>query len=126
MSDALYNAAGILGSLITALAILPQIVLVVRRGSSADISYAYQAVFVVGIGCFLIYYGYYHLWEVFFPTTLSAAMMLSLVGLKFYYEGSSPSRTAAVATAGEDGVERSARAKNAGRTSEMQPLMSSW
>lgn len=63
-------------------------------------------------------------------------MMLSLVGLKVYYEEVSPSRTAAAAAVGEEDTEgdseprrtgeRRARAKDADRTNEVQPLMSSW
>ena len=49
-SDVLYNAAGIVGSLITALAIVPQIFHVVNRRSSADISYTYQVCVVGELG----------------------------------------------------------------------------
>ncbi|CAM9763912.1 unnamed protein product [Scytosiphon promiscuus] len=41
-SDTAYDVVGFFGSLVTALAILPLIVRVVRRRSSVDISYAYQ------------------------------------------------------------------------------------
>lgn len=88
---------------------------------------------------FLIYYGYYELWEVFIPTTFSMVIMLSLVGLKVYYEEFSP-RCEAAAVVGEDTGSRSetrskrdrvARAeliggaKDASSTNDAQPLMSS-
>ena len=89
---------------------------------------------------FLLYYGYYELWEVFVPTTLSAVMMVALVLLKYYYEGLSPERTAKAAAAGDDEggdsepwSKRESKRKGSARTrdasrrsSEAQPLMSSW
>lgn len=41
-SDTIYSVIGVIGSLITAFAILPLIFRVVSRQSSAEISYAYQ------------------------------------------------------------------------------------
>lgn len=108
-----------------------------KKYSTAVFYVTFQAVFIMGICMFLTYYGYYELWEVFVPTTFSAALMISLVGLKVYYEELSPRRTTAAAGVGEEDTagdseprtrrERSARARDEEKsTSEMQPLMSSW
>lgn len=43
--------------------------------------------------CFLVYYGYYRLWAVFFPSCLSLASMSYLIGLKVYLEVLKPKRT---------------------------------
>lgn len=100
-----------------------------------------QALFVVAIVGFLVYYGYYGLWAAFIPSTLSLAIMLWLVWLKVYYDEFSPKRTAEAAGVGEDTGgdagqtrkgEKSTRAelvggvKDAVPSSKLQPLMSSW
>ncbi|CAM9567864.1 unnamed protein product [Ectocarpus fasciculatus] len=92
-----FRACGTAGGLILAGAQLPQIYHVTKRGKSRDISYMYQFIFAGGMVCFLIYYGYNHLWAVFIPSCLSLVCMCYLIGLKAYLEVVKPKRTVATA-----------------------------
>ncbi|CAM9434160.1 unnamed protein product [Ectocarpus sp. 6 AP-2014] len=126
-SDVPYNLMGACGGLIVAFATVPQLARVIRRKQSADISYAHLIVFVGGLLMFLVYYGYYELWEVFFPALLSMSFAILLLALKIRLE-EFPLRPRAAAAGASVvvGDTPGDGERMANTSSGAQPLMSSW
>ncbi|CAN0020985.1 unnamed protein product [Ectocarpus sp. 4 AP-2014] len=123
-SDTVYDVMGVLGGSVLAAALVPQVYRVTVRKQAADISHVYQAIFVTGMVMFLVYYGYYERWEVFFPTLVSMSLQIYLVVLKLRLERC-PRRHAAAApstVASETPVE-GATLDN--ESSERSPLLKS-
>ncbi|CAM9412816.1 unnamed protein product [Ectocarpus sp. 8 AP-2014] len=125
-SDVPYNLMGVCGGLIVACALVPQLARVIRRKQSADISYAHLMVFLGGMFMFLVYYGYYELWEVFFPALLSMSLTILLLALKIRLE-EFPLRPKVAEGASAVAEETPGDGeKMANTSSDAQPLMSSW
>ncbi|CAM9843798.1 unnamed protein product [Ectocarpus sp. 8 AP-2014] len=125
-SDVPYNLMGVCGGLIVACAFVPQLARVIRRKQSADISYAHLMIFVGGMVMFLVYYGYYELWEVFFPALLSMSFVILLLALKIRLE-EFPLRPKVAKGASAVAEETPGDGERMANTSsDAQPLMSSW
>eukprot|EP00903_Cladosiphon_okamuranus_P012892 g12038.t1 len=81
-----YNFFGFIGGVILASALLPQIYLALRRRSTADISYVWQAVYTLGLLTLLVYYLHFQLWSVLYPMVFEFCCLMFLTSLKVYYE----------------------------------------
>ncbi|CBJ48678.1 conserved unknown protein [Ectocarpus siliculosus] len=95
MSDTVYDVMGFLGGCVMAASLVPQVYRVTVRKKAADISHTYQVVFVTGIVMFLVFYGYYELWELFFPALASMMLQIYLAVLKIRLERCPRRHTAA-------------------------------
>ncbi|CAM9829180.1 unnamed protein product, partial [Ectocarpus sp. 4 AP-2014] len=56
-----YNVVGFVGGVVLASSLLPQIYLAHKRRSTADISYLWQAVYILGLIHLLIFYAHFNL-----------------------------------------------------------------
>ncbi|CAB1111983.1 unnamed protein product [Ectocarpus sp. CCAP 1310/34] len=126
-SDVPYNLMGVCGGLIVACAYAPQLARVIRRKQSADISYTHLMVFMGGMVMFLVYYGYYELWELFFPSLISMSFVILLLAAKIRMEefplrprAAAAGASVAVGDTPGDGE------RMTNTSSDAQPLMSSW
>ncbi|CAN0172635.1 unnamed protein product [Ectocarpus sp. 12 AP-2014] len=123
-SDTVYNVVGVLGGSFLASALVPQVYRVTVRQKAADISHVYQAVFLTGMVMFLVFYGYYELWELFFPTLTSMVLQIYLVVFKLRLERC-PRRHAAAAPSTVAGETPGEGATLDVESSERSPLLKS-
>ncbi|CAN0038713.1 unnamed protein product [Ectocarpus fasciculatus] len=87
-----YNIVGFIGGVVLASSLLPQIYLAHKRRSTADISYLWQAVYILGLIHILIFYGHFRLWTVFYPLAFEFSSIVYLTSLKVYFEVSDNDR----------------------------------
>lgn len=77
---------GLMGSLLVAASLVPQIVKVYRTKSARDLSRSFQFLYVIGLLLVAIYGFGMGLWPVYIPVTLELAGGLLLLGMKLYYD----------------------------------------
>ncbi|DAZ97720.1 TPA: hypothetical protein N0F65_009619 [Lagenidium giganteum] len=81
-----YDILGLIGSFIIASALVPQIYKVYTTKSAADISRAFQLLYVLGLTLIVIYGVGEGLWPVYIPCALELAGGLLLMLMKIYYD----------------------------------------
>ncbi|CAI5474253.1 unnamed protein product [Closterium sp. Yama58-4] len=99
-----YSACGFIGGIIFCVSILPQLVKTYRTKSANDLSYFWQACYLLGLIGISIYGVAYKLWPVAIPLIIEIVFMVTLTVLKYRYDKRAKRKKAAGAGAGaEDG-----------------------
>ena len=88
--DTVFVALGFVGGIILSAALLPQVTKVVRSRSTQDISYGWQLTYICGLIPTLSYAIYFSLWPIAAPGLFELAMILTLTGMKAYFEWENP------------------------------------
>ncbi|CAI5512641.1 unnamed protein product [Closterium sp. Naga37s-1] len=100
-----YSACGFIGGIIFCVSILPQLVKTYRTKSAKDLSYFWQACYLLGLIGISIYGVAYKLWPVAIPLIIEIVFMVTLTVLKYRYDKRAKRKKAAGAGA-EDGLGR--------------------
>ncbi|CAI6005893.1 unnamed protein product [Closterium sp. NIES-65] len=78
-----YSACGFIGGIIFCVSILPQLVKTYRTKSAKDLSYFWQACYLLGLIGISIYGVAYKLWPVAIPLIIEIVFMVTLTVLKY-------------------------------------------
>ncbi|GJP53017.1 hypothetical protein CLOM_g12164 [Closterium sp. NIES-68] len=97
-----YSACGFIGGIIFCVSILPQLVKTYRTKSAKDLSYFWQACYLLGLISISIYGVAYKLWPVAIPLIIEIVFMATLTVLKYRYDKRAKRKAAAGV---EDGVD---------------------
>ncbi|KAG7395520.1 hypothetical protein PHYBOEH_003660 [Phytophthora boehmeriae] len=81
-----YQILGLVGSLLLAASLVPQMVKVYKTKSAKDISLTFQLTYLVGLSMIVAYGFGRWLWPVFIPATIELCAALTLFGMKIYFD----------------------------------------
>ncbi|GAB9463581.1 Isoleucine--trna ligase [Globisporangium polare] len=82
-----YNILGLLGSFVISASLVPQIYKVFTTKSARDISRNFQLLYVLGLIMILIYGFGEGLYPIYIPCSLELLGGLTLLFMKYYYDG---------------------------------------
>lgn len=82
-----YNILGLLGSFVISASLVPQIYKVFTTKSARDISRNFQLLYVIGLIMILIYGFGEGLYPIYVPCSLELVGGLTLLCMKYYYDG---------------------------------------
>ncbi|OEU21389.1 hypothetical protein FRACYDRAFT_259883 [Fragilariopsis cylindrus CCMP1102] len=77
---------GFVGGTTISLSLIPQVYKTFHSKSAGDISYYYQAIYIVGCTLTLIYAAALRLWPVYIPITLELTLIISLTVMKVIFD----------------------------------------
>ncbi|CAI5473225.1 unnamed protein product [Closterium sp. Yama58-4] len=97
-----YSACGFIGGIIFCVSILPQLIKTYRTKSAQDLSYFWQACYLLGLIGISVYGVAYKLWPVAIPLIIEIVFMVTLTVLKYRYDKRAKRKKAAGVGA-EDG-----------------------
>ncbi|KAF1316803.1 Isoleucine--trna ligase, partial [Globisporangium splendens] len=82
-----YEVLGMIGSFVISAALVPQIHKVYTTKSARDISRNFQWLYVIGLIMILVYGFGEGLWPIYIPCSLELLGGVSLLIMKYYYDG---------------------------------------
>ena len=74
------------GGLVLSMCLIPQIHKIYTTKKVDNISVLWQSLYIIGLGCHLVYGYYYELMPIFIPGSIEMLFILTLTFLKIYYE----------------------------------------
>ena len=80
------DTIGCLGGVTIAVSLIPQVIKTFRTKSATDISYAYQAVYIVGCTLVNTYAILEGLWPVYVPCLIEESLVITLTIMKVVYD----------------------------------------
>jgi len=80
------ESIGYAGGAILSICLIPQIYAIIQTKKVDNISYLWQFLYILGISLHLYYGIYYALAPIYIPTAIELFFVLTLLGLKIYYE----------------------------------------
>lgn len=81
-----YQILGLVGSLLLAASLVPQMLKVYRTKSAKDISLTFQITYLLGLSMIVAYGFGRWLWPVYIPATIELCAALVLFSMKIYYD----------------------------------------
>ena len=86
LDNSVIQVFGLVGGATISLSLLPQVYKTYRSRSATDISYLYQAVYIIGCTLGNMYALYEGLWPVYIPGLFEEFMIILLISMKIYFE----------------------------------------
>ncbi|RLN71810.1 hypothetical protein BBJ29_004851 [Phytophthora kernoviae] len=81
-----YQILGLVGSLLLAASLVPQMMKVYKTKTAKDISLTFQLTYLVGLSMIVAYGFGRWLWPVFIPATIELFAAFVLFGMKIYFD----------------------------------------
>ncbi len=81
------DALGIAGGMIISLSLVPQVYKTYQSKDASNISYCYQAIYIVGCTLINIYAIYSRVWIIYVPCLIEQFLIVALTIMKVRYDG---------------------------------------